>query len=157
MGFNYGREKRRFDKEWEQLQKEYASAGMEVEDIARMKEFDWEWFRSRRTYENHNQALPDEGDMDDGRTVLFRKFQELSVDFEQQEFSDRYAWLQEIDDVKLYQCLCRLGEKNLELITLMVVDGYRQVDIARLWGCTQNAVTKRLNRIKKILSKGQKN
>ena len=61
MGFNYGREKRRFDKEWEQLQKEYAAAGMEEADIAQMKEFDWEWFRSRRTYENHNQALPDEG------------------------------------------------------------------------------------------------
>lgn len=157
MGFNYGREKRRFDKEWEQLQKEYAAAGMEEADIAQMKEFDWEWFRSRRTYENHNQTLPDEEDIEEGKTVLFHKFLAMSADFEHQEFSDRYAWLQEIEDMKLYQCLCRLGEKNLELLTLMVVDGYRQVDIARLWGCTQNSVTKRLNRIKKVLTEGQKN
>jgi len=157
MGFNYGREKRRFDKEWEQLQKEYAAAGMEEADIARMKEFDWEWFRSRRTYETHNQALPDEGDMDYERTVLFRKFQELSADFEQQEFSDRYAWLQEIEDEKLYQRLCRLGEKDLELLTLLVIDGYRQVDIARLWGCMRSTVTKRLNRIKKVLAEGKQN
>jgi len=157
MGFNYGREKRRFDKEWEQLQKEYADAGMDEADIAQMKEFDWKWFCSRRVYDSHNQALPDEENIDEGRTILFRKFPELSADFKQQEFSDRYAWMQEIEDRKLYQRLCRLGEKDLELLTLMVVDGYRQVDIARQWGCTQNSVTKRLNRIKKVLSKGQKN
>lgn len=147
MSFNYGREKRRFDKEWEQLQKEYADAGMDEADIAQMKEFDWKWFCSRRVYDSHNQALPDEENMDEGRTVLFRKFPELSADFKQQEFEDR----------KLYQRLCRLGEKDLKLLTLMVVDGYRQVDIARQWGCTQNSVIKRLNRIKKVLSKGQKN
>lgn len=77
MGFNYGREKRRFDKEWELLQKEYVAAGMEEADIARMKEFDWEWFCSRRTYENRNQALPDEEDIEAGRTLLFQKFPEL--------------------------------------------------------------------------------
>ncbi len=155
MGFNYGREKRKFDKEWEQLQKEYAAAGMEEADIARMKEFDWEWFCSRRTYENHNQTLPDEEDIEAGKTLLFQKFPELSADFGQQEFTDRYAWLQEIEDGKLYQRLCRLREKDLELLTLMVTDGYRQADIARLWGCTRSSVTKRLNKIKKVLTEGK--
>ena len=28
MGFNYGREKRKFDKEWERLEAEYTAAGM---------------------------------------------------------------------------------------------------------------------------------
>lgn len=84
----------------------------------------------------------------------------ITKPFSLQELTARieaHAWLQEMEDVKLYQRLCQLGEKELELFTLMVVDGYRQVDIARLWGCTQNAVTKRLNRIKKVLSKGQDN
>lgn len=155
MGFNYGREKRRFDKEWEQLQKEYAAAGMKEADIVRMKKFDWEWFCSRRSYENHNQALPDETDMEDGRTILFRKFPELSAEFEHQELSGRYAWLQKIEDEKLYQRLCRLEKKDLELLTLMMVDGYRQADIARLWGCTRSTVTKRLNKIKKVLTEGK--
>lgn len=157
MGFNYGREKRRFNKEWEQLQKEYAAAGMKEADITRMKEFDWEWFCSRRTYENHNQTLPDEEDIEEGKTVLFRKFPELSADFEQRKFSDRYAWLQEIEDKKLYQRLCQLEEKDLELLTLMVIDGYRQADIARLWGCMRSTVTKRLNKIKKVLTEGKQN
>lgn len=152
MGFNYGREKRRFDKEWEQLQKEYAAAGMEEADIARMKEFDWEWFCNRRTYENHNQTLPDEGDMDDdGRRVLFRKFQELSADFEQKGFSDRYAWLQDIKDKKLYHCLSRLEEKDLELLTLVVMEGHAQVEVAKLWGCSESAISQRMKKIKKFL------
>lgn len=151
MGFNYGREKRRFDKEWEQLQKEYAAAGMEEADIARMKEFDWEWFCSRRTYENNSQSLPDETDMEEGRTVLFRKFPELSVEFERQELSGRYAWLQEIGNEKLYQSLCRLGEKDLELLTLVVMEGNSQVEVAKLWGCSESAISQRMKKIKKSL------
>ena len=151
MGFNYGREKRRFDKEWEQLQKEYAAAGMEEADITLMKEFDWEWFCSRRTYENHNQALPDEEDIEAGRTLLFQKFPELSADFEQQEFTDRYAWLQEIEDEKLYQRLCRLGEKDLELLTRMVVEGYTQAEVAKLWRYSRSAITQKVKKIQKYL------
>lgn len=151
MGFNYGREKRRFDKEWEQLQKEYAVAGMEEVDIARMKEFDWEWFCSRRTYENNTQSLPDETDMEEGRTVLFRKFPELSVEFEKKEISGRCAWLQEIENEKLYQSLRRLGEKDMELLTLVVMEGYSQVEVAKLWGCSESAISQRMKKIKKSL------
>lgn len=151
MGFNYGREKRRFDKEWEQLQKEYAAAGMKEADIVWMKKFDWEWFCSRRSYENHNQALPDETDMEDGRTILFRKFPELSAEFEHQELSGRYAWLQKIEDEKLYQHLCQLGEKDLELLTLVVMEGHTQVEVAKLWGRSESAISQRMKKIKKFL------
>lgn len=44
MGFNYAREKRKFDKEWEQLHQEYAAAGMSEAAIAQMKAFDWGCF-----------------------------------------------------------------------------------------------------------------
>ena len=40
MGFNYGREKRRFDKEWERLEEEYIAAGMPYEAIEHMKAYD---------------------------------------------------------------------------------------------------------------------
>ena len=58
MSFNYAREKRMFDREWEQLHKEYAAAGMSEAAIAQMKAFDWGWFCSRRVYSDHTQALP---------------------------------------------------------------------------------------------------
>ena len=63
MSFNYAREKRMFDREWEQLHKEYAAAGMSEAAIAQMKAFDWGWFCSRRVYSDHIQALPEESPM----------------------------------------------------------------------------------------------
>lgn len=151
MSFNYAREKRKFDREWEQMQKEYAVAGMDEEVIAQMKEFDWKWFCSRRSYDNHNQPLPEEDFAEGGNTALFRKFPSLSVDFEAQKFLERYAWLQEIGDEKIHQRLSNLGKKDLELVTLIAIDGYTQTEIAKMWECSRSAITQRMNKIKKIL------
>ena len=52
MTFNYGAEKRKFEKVWAKLAKTYAEAGMEPEAIKAMYEFDWEIFKSER-----NEAL----------------------------------------------------------------------------------------------------
>lgn len=60
MGFHYGMEKRKFDKEWEQLEQEYRAAGMTEEQIAAMWEYDWAWFCSQRIFGNRTQALPSE-------------------------------------------------------------------------------------------------
>lgn len=45
MGFNYGREKRNFDKVWERLEEEYRGAGMSEDKIQQMKDFDWQAVR----------------------------------------------------------------------------------------------------------------
>ncbi len=89
MNFNYAREKRKFDKEWERLQEEYATAGMDDNAIALMKEFDWQWFCSRRTYARHNQPLPDDGNIPKNKAVLFRRFPKLSVELEQLRTLDK--------------------------------------------------------------------
>ena len=154
MNFNYAREKLKFDKEWERLQEEYAAAGMDDDAIALMKEFDWQWFCSRRTYARHNQPLPDDGNIPENKAVLFRRFPKLSVNLEQRRASDPYAWMQEIEDAELYRRLGTLKGKDIELLTLIVGEGYRQADVARMWGCSRSSVTKRWNKIKKILTEG---
>ena len=40
MGFNYGFEKRKFDRVWEKLHREYIEAGMDETAILSMYEFD---------------------------------------------------------------------------------------------------------------------
>ena len=49
MGFNYGFEKRKFDRVWEKLYREYIEAGMDEATILAMYEFDWEAFKKERT------------------------------------------------------------------------------------------------------------
>lgn len=93
MGFNYAKEKRQFDLEWKLLQKEYADAGMSPSAIEAMHSYGWEMFLSRRTYENHTQALPDtylSGEIDGKQSTLFKRFSSLSVTFDEEDFSGHW-------------------------------------------------------------------
>ena len=151
MGFYYASEKRKFDREWERLTKEYAEAGMSESDIAQMRAFDWDWFRSRRVYAQHNQQFPDMERMEEnGYSVLVHCFTEIP---DMLADTDYNGWLDTISDEKLHKRLCSLKKTDLELLTLIVMYGYSQVEVAQKLGCAQSTICHRLQRIKRILQK----
>ena len=156
MGFNYAKERRKFEDEWVKLRGQYRAAGFSEEGIAAMREFDEEMFRSQRRYDNHSQELPIEDfgeDDSENRTSLFGKFESLTASFDEGNFDGRYAWVETIDDPALASKLKLLKESDLELLTLMVVDGYGQREIARMLGFNHNAIWKKITRIKIFLEK----
>lgn len=53
MGFNYGLEKKNFDRQWAIMRKQYEDAGMSIEVIQAMYEYDWSVFNAARSYQNH--------------------------------------------------------------------------------------------------------
>ncbi len=53
MGFYYAAEKKRFERKWAKLRREYEAAGMNPADIQLLYEYDLEYFRSHRTYMSH--------------------------------------------------------------------------------------------------------
>ncbi|MCQ4922246.1 sigma-70 family RNA polymerase sigma factor [Tissierella carlieri] len=154
MGFNYGKEKFIFDREWKKLREQYIEAGMSEETIQELYDFDWSWFRARRNYENRVQDLPDE-EIDEQkaetRSNLFRKFASLSISFDEKEFSGRYTWIDTISDGALSKRLKNLNEDELELLTLSIIEGYTQSEIARKMHCSQKSISKRLFKIKRKL------
>ena len=154
MGFNYSREKLLFDREWEKLCEQYKKEGMSGEAIQELYDFDWSWFRMRRNYENRVQAMPEE-EIDEQnaetRSNLFQRFAILSTSFDEMEFSGRYAWIDTISDDALSKKIRDLSDDELELLTLLAIDGYTQREIARKMHCSQNAISKRLIKIKRIL------
>ena len=151
MGFYYASEKRKFDKEWEQLSKDYAEAGMSESAIAEMRAFDWKWFCSRRVYALHNQRLPETDCADgDGSSALFRRYSSLSVRPDTAT-TGRYGWMDDIGDERLLKRLHKLKEADIELLTLIWFDGYTQTDVARMWSYSKSAISSRLKRIKKHL------
>lgn len=154
MSFNYGREKFIFDREWDKLREQYTQAGMTEEAIQDLHDFDWSWFCARRNYANHVQTFPEE-EIDGGnaktRSNLFQRFASLSTHFDEKEFSGRFAWIDTISDVALCVKLKRLSDDELELLTLIAMEGYSQREIARKMHCSQNAISKRLIKIKRIL------
>ena len=155
MGFNYSKEKLRFDAEWRKLAEEYRAAGFDEAGIQAMHEYDLEQFRKRRTHENHTQELPSEvfDDADeDSCSTLFQKFGSLSVEFDESAFTGRYDWIDAIDNPVLAGKLKNLSDSDKELLTLLAFDGYNQSDVATMQGVSHVAIVKKMNRIRKILS-----
>ena len=152
MGFYYAREKRKFDQEWERLAKEYAQAGMSESAIEQMRAFDWRWFCSCRVYALHNQQLPDMETLEvNGSSVLVHLFAKMSALSDVQADMDCNSWLDTVSDENLYKRLRTLKEADLELLALIVLDGYSQADVARIQGCSRNAINKRMKRIRRLL------
>lgn len=154
MGFNYAREKRRFDIEWLQLAVQYKEAGFDAAGIQAMRNFDWELFCKRRTYENSVQAFPSESideNNNESKSALFQKFNSLTVSFDENSLTGRYDWIQSISDPVLADKLAMLSDDDKELLTLFAFDDYTQAEIAEIQGCSQQAVSKKLKRIKIFL------
>lgn len=153
MGFYYAAERKRFEREWAKLRQEYEAAGMTLEAIQLLYEFDLEFFRSQRTYENHTQAMPSEyiGDDESEYSTLFHKFKNSAVSFDEKDFPGRYAWVDAIEDQRLVLALRQLPDEDLELLTFLVLEEHSQCELAQKWGWSQKAVSRRFLKIKKIL------
>lgn len=156
MGFNYAKERRKFEAAWVKLRKQYRAAGLPEKDIEAMYTFDRELFRQERRYELHNQPLPSEDfgeDDTENRTSLFGKFEQLSAPFDESDFADRYAWVDTIGDPALASRLKRLKASDLELLTMIAIEGYSQTETARILGCSQKNISLKMTRIKLFLRK----
>ena len=79
--------------------------------------------------------------------MLFKKFSSLSVSFDVEDFSIRYAWIDSISNEEIRAKLAILSAKALEIITHLAVEGYSQRELVRKLGCSQNAISKRIAKI----------
>ena len=152
MTFNYGAEKRKFEKVWAQLAKTYAEAGMEPEAIKAMYEFDWEIFKSERNEALHTQefAIPESSDeeMDDCESPLYEKFlEQLSSEYDTYGSHSRYWWLDELTTPCLTIGVPALTVEDKELLTLYIVDGLTIREIARYLNLQKSTISERLQRI----------
>ena len=150
----YGMEqwiRKKFEAEQQRLAEEYRAAGMTEEQIEEMYQFDLAEFRSRRRFCEHNQQLPRDvlDQSSDDKLPLYEKFLgRLSVDIELSDSGDRYWWVEEIDDQELARKIKKLSHDEIELITLYAFEHYTQVEIAAMFGISQRAISKRLEKIK---------
>ncbi len=95
MGFYYATERKRFEREWTKLRKEYETAGMTQETIQKLYQFDLRYFCCQRTYANHTQPLPNEYISSDKleNSELFRRYVDRMITFDEADFYGRYSWL----------------------------------------------------------------
>lgn len=156
MEWNNGMERKKFEKQQARLREEYRKAGMTEEQIKAMYEYDLSVFRKNRIEAIHTQrldlnAFDDDSATDEGQNPLLLKFADkLTVELSITHTS-RYAWVEDVENEKLAKGLKSLKKKDLELLTLWLVDGYSQSEIAQLMGVNRKAINNKICRIKKFL------
>lgn len=154
MGFNYAREKRKFEEHWERVRWQCEMAGMSQDAIGKLRDFDWDWFKSRRRYISHLADLSDSVTLED----LPQKGVEWSTGDTPlcygavcMESTERFHWMDEIEDEVLLQKLMLLDTSDLELLTCVVFEGYTQSEIAQKLCVNQATISRRFSQIQNFL------
>lgn len=156
MCWNDGYERRKFEARQKKQAEEYRALGMTEEQIKAMYEFDLEQYKSDRRYYSHTQSFVpddfDEDEDDDEKLSIFDKFKDvLTTSIEESGNKSRYWWFEEIENPDLVRNIKSLSTEQLELLTLVVIDGYGQAEIAELMKVSQSAISQRIATIRKIL------
>jgi len=154
MNFNYGYERRVFDKEQAKLRKLYLAAGMSEEAIREMYAFDKAYFNLRRKEILH-EAEPQEMITSDADTGEIRRMD--MDDFPARETNteyslENYSWIEAIQNKQLHEALTSMPDDYIEIITLMM-EGHSQTDIGNSRGLTRKAINNKVARIRAILKK----
>ena len=154
MGFNYGLEKKNFDRQWAIMRKQYEDAGMSIEVIQAMYDYDWSVFNANRSYQNHTQemAAPSFEQSEESYSPLMNKYQEaVSVTDHYHETKSRFAWIGEIEDENLLSALEKLSDDDLEILTLYIYEGYSTVELSKAYGIAHQNISKRIIKITNFL------
>lgn len=160
MGFNYGKERRKMEQKFSDMAKKCRDEGMSEENIDEIRELLKEELNSNRSYYTNTQPhnYSDNFDEDEGvaskQSKLIKKFKErLSID--QQSISEwsRLSWIDDIDDPDIALWLKSQPDRDIEFLTLRIVDDMTQTKIAELWGCSDSAISGRKKRLQKSLKK----
>lgn len=154
MGKNYAIERAKFERQQRQQAELYRKLGMDEEQIQTMYEFDLATFRSDWRYEKHTQGFAassfGDGTQDDSKSALFEKFLvQLSV--KPDDGHSREWWVEEIENPQLALALKELSKSDLEFITRIVIEKATQMELSEELGISQQAVSKKWRKMKKIL------
>ena len=147
MGFNYGLEKKNFDRQWAIMRKQYEDAGMSIEVIQAMYEYDWSVFNAARSYQNHTQeiAAPSFEQGEEAYSPLMNKYQEaISITEHYRETKSRFTWIGEIEDEHLLSALEKLSDDDLGLLTLYIYEGYSTVALSKVYSISHQNISKRM-------------
>ena len=139
MSFNYGREEKKWRLWKEAEEKQLRSLGVSEDTIEQLHTHDWAVFNSDRRYYRRLQ---------DAGTYL----EEFAEETTQTEVKTVEDFLDSIENQRLYQVLIMVDRLTLQII-VMQLQGYSTHDIAASLRLTEEAVYKRVRRLKEKIKK----
>ena len=152
MAFNYGTERRKFEKNWAETEALYRKHGMSERAIQEMREYDWDLFKAARIEAIHTQNMGFQMDDDDDTNLLespllMKFFDRFTNQYDTHGSHYRYWWLEELSDPRFATVLPRLTVDDKELLTLIFVEGYTQRECVVKMHSSKGAISRRLTQI----------
>ena len=152
MTFNYGAERKKFEKNWAETEVIYRKHGMSESAIREMREYDWDLFKAARIEAIHSQdigfQMDEEDDTDMMESPLLMKFlDQFTSQYDTHGSHNRHWWLEELSDPRFVAALPRLTEDDKELLTLIVVEGYTQEECAVKLHISQRGISYRMQAV----------
>ena len=139
MAYNKAREEKKWRLWKEAEEKQLRSLGVSENDIEKLRVHDWAIFNSDRRY---YQRMQETG------TYL----EDVAADMTQPEIKTVEDFLDNIENQQLYQVLIKVDRLTLQAI-LLQIQGYSIAEIAAILGMKEDAVYKRLGRLKQKIKK----
>ena len=139
MAYNKAREEKKWRLWKEAEEKQLRSLGVSENDIEKLRVHDWAIFNSDRRY---YQRMQETG------TYL----EEVAADMTQPEIKTVEDFLDSIENQQLYQVLIKVDRLTLQAV-LLQIQGYSIAEIAAILGMKEDAVYKRLGRLKQKIKK----
>ena len=137
MGYNYSREKRKFDAEWKKKEEWYRDSGMSEDAIQEIFAYDWAEFNATRRFYRY---------MED---VDLERIPEKSCDILEAVLSKE--WIELLDSPETVRKIRKLPADYIEIIEMLYFENLTQREIAKRVSCSQQNIAKKIEKIKKIL------
>jgi len=137
MSYNHGLERKKFEARQRRLRQQYEKAGMTEVEIQALYQLDLQEFLDERRHREHTRPFTEE----------------RAAETKPEEGFSRYAWIEEISNPVLTMAIKSLTQADLMLLTLYVIDGYSQTEIAASLSISQQNVSRRITHLKKYFKK----
>ena len=137
MGYNYSREKRKFDAEWKKKEEWYRESGMSEEAIQEIFAYDWAEFNSTRKFYRYMEDVDVEHIPEKSCDIL--------------ETALEKDWTELLDSPQMLRKIRKLPADYIEIIEMLCFENLTQREIAERMSCSQQNIAKKIEKIKKIL------
>ena len=137
MGYNYSREKRKFDAEWTKKEAWYRESGMSEEAIQEIFTYDWAEFNATRRFYRY---------MED---VDVEQIPEKTCDILEAALSKE--WIELLNSPETVRKIRKLPADYIEIIEMLYFENLTQREIAERMSCSQQNIAKKIEKIKKVL------
>lgn len=159
VGYNYAYHREKMEKEFAQIASVCRAEGTSEDKIEAIHRLLLDELNSNRRFQTHTMSYDGlqfaDGDMvNEERSPLLRdhleQFSVTQVDISEWGYM---AWLDDIDTPEIVEWIRTLGEEDILLLTLLVVDDLKQTEAAKILKKHDSAMSRKMKQLRESLAK----